>query len=325
MSKVVGIDLGGTKIAAVLLDAASGSVLADVVIPTEGKRGPDAVIERMAITAREVAEKANVPLTDVMAVGVGVPATIDLEAGLTLMLPNLPGSWVRKPVAPMLNERLGRPVFLINDARAFTLAEATLGAGRGARTVACFTLGTGIGGGIAIDGRLHLGMIGSAGEFGHQTIAWDGPPDGSGAPGGLESLCSGPAIAAMGAKAVMQGWQTQIGALAGYDLNKITPETVARAAEAGDAIAQEIMHRAAECLAAGIGNVLIILAPDRVVIGGGVAKLGDILLAPMRESLKKRVTTLPMDQVQIVHAALGGDAGAIGAALWAYQRASGQS
>lgn len=320
MGLYIGVDLGGTKIAGLLLDTVSEDVIARVVIPTEAKLGADVVLERVADLVKQVCEKAGIALSDLDGVGIGVPGTLDLRTGETLLLPNISGDWNRKPVVKILEGLIGRPVALINDARAFTLAEATLGAGRGAETVACFTLGTGIGGGIAIDGKLHLGLMGSAGEVGHQSINFAGLPDGSGMTGGLEGYASGPAIASMGVKAVMQGLDTRIGHLVDFDLNKITPQTIKQAAEEGDQIACDILEQVGVYLAIGIHNVITVVAPNRIVIGGGVASLGDWILKPIRQTLKERSHIVPFEQLEIVYASLGGDAGAIGAALWAATR-----
>lgn len=319
MSFYIGIDLGGTKIRAVVYEATAARVLVYQVVPTSNQ-GVDAVITQMSDLARSVAAQANVALDQIEGIGIGVPATIDYARGVTLLLPNIPGEWYGKPVQSLLQAQINRPVYLINDAHAFTLAEATHGAGRGYPVVACFTLGTGIGGGIAIDGRLLMGRDGSAGEFGHMTVDYNGLPDGSGTPGGLERFASGPAIAAEGVRAVMQGADTQIGALVDYDLNKITPAVIARAADAGDEEAQRILERAARILGAGIGNVLTILNPHAVVIGGGMASLGERILKPVRAALKVYNKTTDLDALQLVPAELGDDAGAIGAALWAMQQ-----
>jgi glucokinase len=267
-----------------------------------------------------VCERAEVPLAAIGGVGVGMPATFDLEKGQTLLLPNIPGDWWGKPVVSILQADLDRPVALVNDARSFTLAEATLGAGRGYECVFGLTLGTGIGGGIAINGKLHLGLSGSAGEVGHHSIDYQGVPDGSGNPGGWEAYASGPAIAAMGVKAVMQGITTQIGGLVNYDLNRITPGVILQAAEQGDAIARDILRTAGEYIGAGLSNVIIILAPHCVVIGGGVAELGEWILEPMRASIARRCKTVPVDQIAIKRAALGSQAGVFGAALQVWQQ-----
>jgi len=319
---VIGIDLGGTKISAVLLDPDTRQIAARKTIPTEGKLGPDAVVARIADVCRAVTADVGIALDDVRGIGVGMPCVIDYVNGRTLIMANLPGDWHEKPVAADLRAQLGRPIWLINDARAFSLAESVWGAGLGYPVVACFTLGTGVGGGIVIDGKLHMGMDNAAAEFGHLTANLDGSPDGVGVPGSIESLGSGPAIAAAGAKAVMQGVNTQIGALVDYDLNMITPEVVRRAAELGDIVAQDILQRAGTAVGAGIANVITILAPHCVILGGGVTALGDWILNPIRAALRIYCRTVDVDKSQLVLAALGADAGAIGAALWAYQHSS---
>lgn len=320
MTRTIGIDLGGTKIAGAVWDSATATILERKTIPTQGHLGPDAVTERIAMLVRELGGMVGLSAEQIPAVGVGVPANFDPATGVIWLIPNLPGAWYGKPLTADLHRLLACPVYLVNDARAFTLAEATIGAGKGAASCVGITLGTGIGGGIAIDGRLYLGLTGAAGEFGHHTIDMFGMPDGSGNPGGWEGMASGPAIAALGMKAVAHGGTTRIGELVGYDLNKITPEIIAHAAELGDEIAQDILQRAGFYLGTGIANIITMLAPERVVIGGGVAQLGEWIMKPIRETLALRVKTVPLDRVHIVPAALGSDAGVIGAAVWARQQ-----
>lgn len=322
MSAYIGIDLGGTKIGGALYDAAIGRVEVTATIPTEAHAGPDAVIERIAVHARSLCDRVGLPVGQIRGLGLGVPASFDPEAGEITVIPNLPGNWYRKPVVRLLREALGIPVTLINDARAFTLAEATLGAGRGAASVVGVTLGTGIGGGVVINGRLYLGVDGSAGEAGHHSIDMHGLPDGTGNPGGWESLASGPALASLGMKAVAQGITTRIGELVDFDLNAITPEVIARAADEGDELARSILKTYGFYLGTGMSNLLILFAPECLVIGGGVARLGHWIMDPMHEEIRRRVKTVPLNKVRIVEAALGGDAGAIGAAVWASQQFS---
>ncbi len=322
MGLYIGIDLGGTKIAGVVWDADGLTTRAQQTIPANAHAGPDAVIERIAGLVLGLCDKVGLTIDQLAGVGVGVPATFDVETGVIWVIPNLPGNWYGKPIVPILRGLLNCPVHLVNDARAFTLAEATIGAGKGASSCVGITLGTGIGGGIAINGRLYLGVIGSAGEFGHHTIDMHGPPDGTGNPGGWEGLASGPAIAAMGMKAVAQGVTTKIGALVNYDLNKITPEIIAQAAEADDAVAREILRTAGAYLGVGISNIITILTPERVVIGGGMAKLGKWIFEPIEAEIKRRVAIVPLDKFQVVQAALGSEAGVIGAAIWASQQNS---
>ncbi len=321
MTLYIGIDLGGTKIAGAVWDADQQVVRAQKTMPTEANLGPDAVLGRIAGLVLELSRRVGLEAAHIPAVGVGVPATFDVDQGIIWLIPNLPGDWYGKPVAAQLRQLVGAPVFLINDARAFTLAEATIGAGKGAASCVGITLGTGIGGGIAINGRLYLGLSGAAGEFGHHSIDLYGAPDGSGNPGAWEGMASGPAIAAMGMKAVTQGITTRIGALVEFDLNRITPEVIARAADQGDEVAQRILQTAGFYLGTGIANVITILAPERVVIGGGVAQLGAWIMTPIHETIRLRVKTVPIERIQIVPAALGAEAGVIGAAIWASQQA----
>jgi glucokinase len=319
MAHFIGVDLGGTKIAAVAYDAESQQVIHRHTVATDGRQGAEGVIQQMIALVRLTAHSAGWPPESVSGVGVGVPAVIDYDTGHTLILPNIPGNWNNQPVTAPMQSSLSCPVFLVNDARAFTLAEATIGAGRGYSIVAGITLGTGIGGGIAIDGKLLLGLNGAAGEFGHICIDLNGLPDGSGTPGGMEGYGSGPAIAAAATKAVMQGINTCIGSLVNYDLNAITPAVVAKAADEGDEIAQQILTRAGHAIGAGIANVLTILNPHVLVIGGGVAALGSRILDPMREGLILYNNTHAVEKLAIVPAEVL-DAGAVGAALWARQR-----
>lgn len=315
-----GIDLGGTKIAAALVEAQHGTVLQRAIIPTEAHTGAEAVLARMADLVRQICGQASLPPSALAGLGVGVPGVFDPATGNTLFLPNLPGAWRGVPVGPVLQHELGCNVRLINDARAFVLAEATFGAGRGAATVVGLTLGTGVGGGIVIHGRLHAGMDGTAGEIGHHTVDPHGPPCGCGNNGCLETFASGPSIAVQGMRAVAQGHTTTIAALVEQDLNRITPEIILRAAEQGDAIARAILARAGDALGIGIANMVTVLSPEVVVLGGSVARLGEWLFAPVRAMIRQRCHVTPIERVQVLPAALGGDAGMIGAAVWASQK-----
>jgi glucokinase len=234
----------GAKIAGAVWDDESLTVTAKKAIPNLSHLGPDAVISRIADLVRELGLTVGLKAAEIPGVGVGVPATFDMEKGLIWLIPNLPGDWYDKPIVALLRDMLGCPIYLVNDARAFTLAEATIGAGRGAVSCVGITLGTGIGGGIAINGHLYLGVTGTAGEFGHHSIHLHPAPDGSGNPGGWEGMANGPAIASMGMRFVAQGITTKIGELVNFDLNQITPEIIARAAELGDPIAKQILETA---------------------------------------------------------------------------------
>jgi glucokinase len=242
---------------------------------------------------------------------------LDLDKGETVFLPNLPGTWPNVPLCATISRLTGLPVAILNDVRSITLGEWRFGAGRGVETVAVFAIGTGIGGGLVVNGQLHLGIGGTGGELGHLTIDYNGPRCGCGNYGCLEAYASGPAIAAMGMKAVAQGLTTCLGEMCEYDLNRITPELIAQAAEAGDAIAQDIYDKAGFYLGIAAANICAALGPRRIIIAGGVAHAGGLLLEPLERTLRERVTIMPVEQVEVVLAQLGDNAGVIGAALWA--------
>jgi len=317
----VGVDLGGTNLRAAVVDVNDGHVLADACGPTRAEEGPPAVISRMAALIEQAIEESGRTKSEIVAVGIGVPGLYDPATNVVRFLPNLPTTWPNVPLGPEIAARVGLPTVLLNDARSFVLAEATFGAGRGAYTVVGMTLGTGIGGGVVIGGRLHLGIDGTAGEVGHQIIDFNGPVCGCGGRGCLEAHASGPAIATMGIKAVRQGRTTSIRDLVAGDLNRITPEVIVQAAEAGDDVAQEILAEAGFYLGIGIATLVTLFSPNVVVIGGGVSKAGDWLLKPIREVVRQRCHVTPVERVRIELAMLGGDAGAIGAAVWASRTA----
>ncbi len=315
-TRYIGIDLGGTNIKAALVNTETGEIAAVHSVPTNSREGHDAVIASMAKVVDRIATESGLTVAEIGGIGVGLPGSIDIGKGTTVFLTNLPGHWIDVPVRDLLSKWTGLPVALINDARAMTLGEWRFGAGRGV-DIACLTLGTGIGGGLVVNGRLHLGPTGSAGELGHISVDINGPQCGCGNRGCIESFASGPAISAMGMKAVVQGQETKIATLAGGDLNRITPELISEAALAGDRIACEIYEFAGEVIGAGINNIILTVSPRRIVIGGGVAAAGDLILDPIRRSILKRCFLREAAEIEVVPARLGNTAGLIGAALWA--------
>lgn len=321
LTKYIGVDLGGTHLRAAVVDVSTGQVIDLIMVPTLAREGHEAVIPRMAELIESVIQGSGTPKAEVGGVGIGVPGKLDLEQGRVLWLPNLPGHWINVPLQQQIEQQVGLPCHLINDARAMTFGEWKFGAGRGVKTVACFTLGTGVGGGLVMNGKLHLELGGTAGELGHQVIDADGPTCGCGSHGCLETYASGPAIAAAGIKAVVQGLTTRIGEMVNYDLNRITPEVVYQAALSGDAIAQEIYQRVGHYLGIAIANVIVIAGPRRVIIGGGVSQAGELLFEPIRRTVKQNVFICSTEQVEIVPALLGINAGIIGAAAWACEAA----
>ncbi|HMN62826.1 MAG TPA: ROK family protein [Anaerolinea sp.] len=322
MTAILGIDFGGTSLRAAVVDPLTGQVGRLFRAATPAREGPQAVInvitdlalQALATCAPDVAPRAA---------GIGCPAFVDLERGRLLNVPNVAGDWPEVPLAEILAEKIGMPVFPINDVRAITLGEFTFGAGRGANNLACYAVGTGIGGGVILNGQLHLGISGSAGELGHQVIDRDGTMCNCGNRGCLETLASGPAISAQAAQAVIQRRPTLIASLVEQDLNRIDPGVVAQAAHMGDAVAGAIWEWAGEAIGIAVVNTLVTLSPDRVLIGGGVAEAaGDLLLDPIRRTVCERSFMTPVERVEILPTELGDQAGLLGTALWAHQQAA---
>ncbi|MBA3359963.1 MAG: ROK family protein [Actinobacteria bacterium] len=292
MSLRLGLDLGGTNIKVALVDAdrlaeGDGWLVATDTVPTKADLGPEAVTSRMIEIASGYPQAATI--------GVGVPGVFDKKTGAIELFPNLPGPWKGFPLLAKMTAGLGRSSALINDARAFTLAEGTVGAGRGAHTLVCVTLGTGIGGGVMIEGRVHLGGLGTAGEIAHQIVVPDGPLCGCGNRGCAEPIAKAEAVAARAGKRSI--------------------EEVYAAVRAGDEMAVEAVEYAARYLGISLANAVALLAPDRIVIGGGIVQAGDIVIEPIQRALREHLTLVPPASVEVVAASLGPNAGAIGAAL----------
>lgn len=302
------IDVGGTKIAIGLADA-EGRLVARDQFPTLPERGPDAVL---AETAARLGDLARAHGATLRAVGVGSVGPLDAAEGVLASPPNFPG-WTRVPLRATLERALGAPVTLDNDANVAALAEFRSGAGRGAGLMVYATISTGIGGGIVIGGRLVRGLGGAAGEFGHQTLRPDGPLCGCGNRGCLEALASGTAITRQAREAVAAGGGRAILAAA-RDVASLHAGHVAEAARGGDAEAAAIWDAAMADLAIGLGNVVTTLAPDRLVLGGGVTRAGEQLLKPLRAGLARHVRMVPVGELDIRLATLGADAGLVGAA-----------
>jgi glucokinase len=310
------VDLGGTNISGALADV-DGTIICERSIPTHSHEGPEGVLRRVADLVLDLGAGADGKLA---ALGMGVPGLVDLEAGITRFFPNLPTNWRNVPVRGILTPRLGCPVYLLNDVRMATLGELVFGHGRGISTMAFFSLGTGVGGGLVVDGRLRLGPLGAAGELGHQTISADGPRCGCGNRGCLEVLASGPAITAEGIRLVQAGQAPVLHKMTGGDIARITPKEMAAAAEAGDVAVRCALIRAAEFLGIGVANIVTILHPDLIVLGGGVAQIGALLIDTVDAVMRSRVGMFPPDNVRVKTSLLGDRAGLLGGIALAMRR-----
>ena len=305
MGRALGLDVGGTAIKwAVLTD---GTVADHGSVPT-----PRDGAERVVAAMTQVADSVGA----VDGVGVGVPGLYEPD-GSTTLLPNVPGAWAGFPLGARLSDAIGTPVSVCNDARAFTLAELRVGAGRGCRDIVAVTLGTGVGGGVTSGGRVHFGLRHRAGEIGHQVVDPQGMRCGCGARGCVETIASGPAIVAAAARAVWQGVESDLAQACSGDPAALTPELVADVARAGDTFAVDIMQRAGWALGAALANACTILAPERIVIGGGVSSALDVLSPTIEQVIADRAR-LP-DSPPVIAAELGPKAGAIGAGLWSLE------
>lgn len=305
-----GVDLGGTSAKLVLGDA-SGRIMTEAAFPTMNDGAPDKVLPAIVDTARQMMKTEGV--ARLTGLGMGVPGLVDVDSGTTRFLPNLPTHWRDIEVGLQLEQQLECDVRVMNDARAATLGELRFGFGRQSprASFAFFTIGTGIGGGLVIDGELRLGEFGAAGELGHQTILPDGPMCGCGNRGCLEALASGPSIAAEGMRLMRMGLAPTLAKIVENDLDRVTPETM-NDASAEDPLVAKALRRAATYLGIAVANVITIVHPEAVILGGGVSKLGTSLLEPIRKVVQQRVGMFPTDEVLIACSRLEDQAGRFG-------------
>ena len=313
---MIGLDLGGTTFAVATVDE-NGKIAHQREEDTRQHDGPDILLPRLARAARAVIETAqNDAASTCGALGIGVPGAIKHREGVCIYAPNLDG-WRDLPVAAPLSEALNLPVFVINDAKAATLAEARFGAGRGADSILMLTLGTGIGSGVTIDGKLHLGATDRGSEVGHITVDINDKRGSAGNVGTLEAMCGRDAIVWRAMRHLTWGTKSLLIDLCAGDFTKLTPKIIAEAAHQGDEIANLTMVETASYLAVGITNVILTVDVERVVIGGGVAQAGSVLMEPLKRAVQARTSRMTFDVEQIVLAQLGPDAGIVGAAQWA--------
>jgi glucokinase len=302
------IDLGGTKVSCGLATA-SAEFAAEASFDTHAADGPEAMLARIAGRLRDLCEKVG---ATPRATGMGIPGLVDVARGITGFLPNLATQWRDVHVADFLSREFRCPVYLLNDARLATLGEMHYGAEAGARNLVFLTIGTGIGGGVVIDGRLRLGPLGAAGEVGHQTVIADGPMCGCGNRGCLEAVASGSALSGEGVRLLRSGLAPHLAQLAGGEASGVNPLRMAEAARLGDTAVAQAIERAAEYLGIGVANLVSILHPEVVVLGGGVSGMGDLLLGPVRRVILERVRMFPTDDVRVERSTLGERAGLYG-------------
>lgn len=306
---LVGIDLGGTKIAVAVVDAV-GQVLQRVQEWTRGEEGPERVLARINCLLDAALAKAGVSAEQVAGIGIGAPGIVDWKEGIVHNLTNLPG-WRNVNLKERFEQRYSLPVAVDNDANAAALGEYLFGSGRGVRHMLYLTISTGIGGGIIQDGRLVHGAWGVAGEVGHMVLDPQGELCNCGNCGCWETISSGRAIARQVLRRIARGEQSMVTELAGG--GEIKAEHVFQARQLGDELAAAVIRRALLYLGVGVANLVNVLNPERVVIGGGVANVGEVLFEPVRRQVRE-LGFGPAARAEIVPAALGKDAGVVGAA-----------
>jgi len=295
---------------AAVLDTQSATVHSRESIRTEAARGPEDGFRRLAALIERVCAQAGVAPRELLGIGVGCTGPLDVERGRVQNPYTLP-TWDDAPLMDFLHARFGLPGALLNDAQSAALGEFWNGAGRGVENLIYITVGTGIGGGIILGGKLYRGIDGLSAEVGHQVIDLDGPPCYCGARGCLEALAAAPAIKrAARERATPDG---RMLALAKGDPERLSPRLVYLAARQGDEAARAILHQTGHYLGVGIANLLNVLAPDVVVLGGGVMQGWDVIAPPMLETVHARGTMIPFDKIRIVPASLKLNAGVTGA------------
>jgi glucokinase len=313
---IVGVDLGGTNIVVGLVPIEGGEVLGLRVLPTDSHRGAkyvvDRIIEMVETSIAEVLQEQKSDRSEIAGVGIGSPGPLDRKAGMVINTPNL--GWRNFPLRDLIANAVNLPATLDNDANCATYGEWWLGAGRDVDTLVGLTIGTGIGGGIVLDGEIYHGVSDVAGEIGHMTIDSMGRRCNCGNYGCLEAYASGPAIALRAVEGIQAGVDTILTTMVAGQLDAITAATVYEGVVAGDEYATEIMRETARFLGAGIGTVINVLNPEMVVIAGGVTRAGEHLFGPLRSEVRRRAFRSAEERCSIVSGALPGTAGVIGAA-----------
>jgi glucokinase len=314
---VVGVDLGGTNIVVGVLplDGGNGDVLGLRSVPTEAQRGAKFVVDRIVglinESMDEVIATRGGSRADFAGVGIGSPGPLDRATGTVINTPNL--GWRNFPLRDLIVNAVGLPATLDNDANCATYGEWWLGAGRDVDTLVGLTLGTGIGGGIVLNGEIFHGASDAAGEIGHITIEANGRKCKCGNYGCLEAYASGPAIALRAIEGIEAGADSLLPALVDGKLENITAATVYEGVVLGDLYANDVMRETAKFLGAGVANMINVLNPEMVVIAGGVTRAGDHLFSPLRAEVRRRAFKSAQEACQIVSAQLPGTAGLIGA------------
>jgi len=316
---VLTADIGGSKILTAIFTG-NGEIQSRNIIQTGADEGVEAVIERLVRAIGRHLEDSNLEQSNLSGINIACAGGVDSERGVVVTpSPNLPG-WHDVPLRDVIEARFGVTTTVLNDASAAALGEHRYGVGKGVNNLVFISLGTGIGGGIIVDGHLYQGASGAAGELGHMTIDANGPTCGCGNIGCLEMFASGKAIVREAIKRIRDGRKSSLTEVVDGKTEDITVETIAAAAKGGDSLALEVLARASHYLGVGLVNMVNIFNPEMIIIGGGMADIGGLLLEPAREMVKKRAFGISARAVNIVTAGLGNEAGIYGAVAYAREQ-----
>lgn len=313
----VGCDLGGANLRASVVNVTNGAVICEKCIPTFSSNDHTEIISRIGELILQIIHESNVNIQEIGGIGIGVPGIVDSSNGITVFLPRFFEGWYNIPLEKMIYNITNLPTYIINDAQAAAYGEWQFGAGQNKESIALLSIGTGIGGGFIMNGKLYNGASGMAPSFGHMVIDYNGPRCVCGSKGCLEIYVSASIISISGMKAVMQGKETIINDLCQSDLNKITPELIAEAANAEDNIAKSIFNQAGYYLGIAVCNIITMMCPQRILIGGGIAKAHNLLLPQIQKIVLEQIPSFIAEKVEIVPVELMDTAGMIGSACWA--------
>lgn len=320
---IVGVDLGGTFVKTALVSEEK-TVLAKDSRPTGAEAGPAHVMEVMASAVKDLLKQSGLGTSDVMAAGFGAPGPMNWQTGVVFSPPNLPG-WKNVPLAAEMSTRLdGVPCFVDNDANCACYGEYWLGAGQGTESMAVLTLGTGVGGGVVVFGKLLRGIDGTAAELGHLKVQRNGRRCGCGGTGCLEGYASVSGMVRTALDALETGRASKLRELCGNDSSNLTGKMIFEAAQAGDEVAKWVFEETATWLGLGIASIVHYQNPERVVLCGGMIAAGDLLFGPVRRTVRENTFEVPGRRCEIVAAGLGSDSGVLGAAGCAFARAEGR-
>jgi len=312
MSKyLIGVDIGGTKILSAIATN-KGEIFKSLTIKTEAKKGKSASLRNVIRSIRSLLEETDIPLSQISAIGIGVPGPMDYKKGTVLNPPNLYG-WKKVNLKKIIQKEFRKPVYIDNDANAAALGEFRFGAGRGTTNMVYITISTGIGGGIIINKKIYRGSIGGAGEIGHTVIDMNGMPCNCGNRGCLETLASGRAMTRMARELAKKNKSSLIYKLAKGKLNNINAYIIEEAALAGDKPALRIVKEIGKRIGIGVSNIINMLEPDKVVIGGGLSNLGNMIFAPIRKTVTEIALEPSRSRSKVVPAKFKKEAGVFGA------------